>query len=221
MPLGITEFIFYIFIFQLWSSSLKSCNVQVFIRGCNFIWVYDYSFFLLYLVAVLGTNWTWSLRVAEKDRALILTDLSLFSWQRDETTRVTTRECCRKILSAVCWKMGPFYPFGFFVVVKAGASRPLCLLKRRISAMLPNVSCHFKSTDEQRNGKTKRWVKLQIVARLHSQTLSRISIYLKSFFPATWQMKVQYSLSFLPSFWSAEDPEGNNVADESHTVFCR
>lgn len=120
--------------------------------------------------------------------------------------KVTTHEC---------------FFFFFFVVVKVGASPPLCLLERRISEMLPNVSCYFKSMDEQRKGKTKWWGKPQTGALLRSQTQSRISIHLKSFFPATWQMKVQYSLLFLPSFWSAEDPEGNNVADESHTVFCR
>lgn len=118
-------------------------------------------------------------------------------------------------------KMPPFHSLDFLAVIKVGASPPIRLPECHISWMLPNVGCYFKSVDGKRKEKTKRGVKLQIGARLHSQTQSRISIHLKSFFPATWQMKVQYSLSFLPSFWSAEDPEGNNVADESHTVFCR
>lgn len=108
-------------------------------------------------------------------------------------------------------KMPPFHSLDFFGRNKS----------RSFSANSPSSAVILKVWTGREKKKAKRGVKLQIGARLHSQTQSRISIHLKSFFPATWQMKVQYSLSFLPSFWSAEDPEGNNVADESHTVFCR
>lgn len=179
-------------IFFLPWSSLK-CNVQVFIRGC-FTWVCKYL--CSFLVAV---------RAGDKLNVVAGSDRKTLSVGSD----------------------GP--QFFFFASEMEGQGHNSWVLQEHLplekcplsTLWIFFVGCYFKSMDGKRKEKTKRGVKLQIGARLHSQTQSRISIHLKSFFPATWQMKVQYSLSFLPSFWSAEDPEGNNVADESHTVFCR